>query len=116
MNYSLDRYKFYEYNDPRGRKIVSAVSTYAGRTVKGYAKCDPKDSFDLDKGKKLAAARCNQKVSRKRLDRAAEKYMEAARAADEAAVFFDKMKLYYMDSVDALDQATMEVNSLLESM
>lgn len=116
MNYSLDKYKFYEYNDAQGKKTVSAVSTYAGRTVKGYAKCDPKDSFDSNKGKKLAAARCNQKVSRKRLNRAAKKYMEAARAADEAAAFFDKMKSYYMDSVDALDQATMEVNSLLENM
>ena len=42
MNYSLDKYKFYEYNDPKGKKTVSAVSTYAGRTVKGYAKCEYK--------------------------------------------------------------------------
>lgn len=48
MNYSLDKYKFYEYNDPKGKKTVSAVSTYAGRTVKGYAKCDPRDSFNVE--------------------------------------------------------------------
>ena len=49
MNYSLDKYKFYEYNDPKGKKTVSAVSTYAGRTVKGYAKCDPRDNFNIEK-------------------------------------------------------------------
>ena len=30
---------------------IIAVSTYAGKTVKGVAKCDPRDSFD--KSKKL---------------------------------------------------------------
>lgn len=43
---------------------IIAVSTYAGKTVKGVAKCDPRDSFDKSKGEQLAIARCAAKLQR----------------------------------------------------
>ena len=46
MEYSLDRYNYYTTQN----KVI-AVSTYAGRTVKGIAKCDPRDTFSIDSGK-----------------------------------------------------------------
>ena len=49
-----------------GNKVI-AVSTYAGKTVRGIAICSPEDKFDIEFGKKLAAARCNEKVAEKRL-------------------------------------------------
>ena len=38
MKFDENKYKYYT----AGNKVI-AVSTYAGKTVKGVAKCDPKD-------------------------------------------------------------------------
>ena len=113
MKYSLDKYKFYQFKNQNGGTTISAVSTYAGRTVKGYAKCRPEDNFDVEKGKELAAARCNLKVAEKRLNNASNKYMKASRAADEAIRYFEKMKQYYIDSVDQVDEAAAELRELI---
>ena len=116
MNYSLDKYKFYEYNDPKGKKTVSAVSTYAGRTVKGYAKCDPRDGYNVDNGKKLAAARCNAKIAAKRVKRASAKYLEAQQQLAEAKRFMARMTEYYTDAVDQLDEANAAITDMMKSM
>ena len=113
MKYSLDKYKYYQFKNENGGTTVTAASTYAGRTVKGYAKCDPRDNFSIEKGKELAAARCNLKISEKRLARASKKYLEAARDANEAVAYFERMKQYYMDSVDQVDEAAAEIRELI---
>lgn len=56
-----NKYKFY-YN---GNEVI-AVSTFAGKTIKAKVKCNPEDVFDVEKGKQLAAARCNLKIAKKR--------------------------------------------------
>ena len=48
-------------------KVIS-MSTYGGQPVRGVAKCHPDDTMDVEFGKKLADARCNRKVSRRRLE------------------------------------------------
>lgn len=111
MKYSLEKYNYYQH----GNEVI-AVSTFAGRTVKGKAKCNPVDEFDIQKGKELAAARCNEKIAKKRLQRATEKYVEAAKAADEAVAWYDRMKQYYMDSIDAYDEANAELIGLAETL
>lgn len=68
-----------------GKSKVICVSHYAGKAVVGVAKCDVEnDSFDLEKGKKLAAARCDAKLMKKKLQRALSKseqrYAEAVAA------------------------------------
>ena len=113
MKYSLDKYKYYQFKNENGGTTVTAASTYAGRTVKGYAKCDPRDNFSIEKGKELAAARCNMKVANKRVARASQKYLEAAQAATEAAAYFEKMKQYYMDAVDQADEAAEELQNIV---
>lgn len=105
------RYRFYQ----TGNKVI-AVSSFAKKPVKGVAKCNPNDEFDLESGKKLAAARCNQKIAKKRLARATKEYGKAAKAADEACAWFDRMREYYMDSVDALDEANAEVVKIAEEL
>ena len=112
MKYSLDKYKFYQFKNDKGGLTVSAVSSYAGRTVKGYAKCDPRDDFDVEQGKELAAARCNVKIANKRVARASRKYLEAAQAVTEATAYFEKMKQYYMDAVDQADEAGAELQNI----
>lgn len=113
MKYSLDKYKFYQFKNENGGTTISAVSTYAGRTVKGYAKCDPRDNFNVEKGKELAAARCNLKIAEKRRDRASKKYIEASIAADKAVEYFDRMKQYFMDADDQVDEAAAELRELM---
>ena len=45
-----NKYKFYKFHiDEKGKKVV-AVTHYAGRTIKGIAKCAPVDTFDIDFG------------------------------------------------------------------
>ena len=85
-----------------------------GFTVKGYAKCDPRDEFDIEKGKKLAAARCNLKIAEKRKMRAGNKYIQASIEADQAAEYFDRMKQYFMDADDQVDEARAELEKLIE--
>jgi len=111
MKYGLDKYKFYV----SGNKVI-AVSTYAGRTVRGTAKCDPRDEFDLEFGKKLAAARCAYKIAEKRKARATEEYRKAAYEADQAAMRFRDMKQYFIDSIDQLDDVTEEIKKLVGVM
>lgn len=108
MKYDLDKYKFYV----SGNKVI-AVSTYAKKIVKGYAKCDPRDEFDLEFGKKLAAARCAYKIAEKRRKRATAEYRKAAFEADQAAMRFNEMKQYFMDSVDQLDDTIEEIKKLV---
>ena len=113
MKYSLDKYKFFIFKNEKGGTTVSAISTYAGKTVKGVAKCDPRDEFDVEKGKKLAAARCSVKIANKRVARASRKYLEAADALYTAQVKFDEMRQYYMDAVDQADEAAVELREML---
>lgn len=90
---SMDNYRFYTSNN----KVI-AVSTFAGRPVRGIAKCNPEDTFSLEDGKALAMARCNEKIAEKRLHRAQRKFAEALSAQIEAKRLYDKMKKYLEDS------------------
>ena len=116
MKYSLDKYKFYQYKDKNAKDTVAAASTYAGRTVKGYAKCDPRDQFSVKKGKELAAARCNAKIAAKRVKRASAKYLEAQQQLADARRFMARMTEYYTDAVDQLDEANAAITDMMKSM
>lgn len=116
MKYSLNKYKFFIYKDANGKDTIAAVSTYAGKTVKGYAKCDPRDTMDIEKGKKLAAARCNEKIAAKRVKRAQKKFVEAHNELMDAKRFYGRMEQYFIDANDQLKQAHEGVNSLISEM
>ena len=96
------KYKF--YND--GKNKIVAVSTYAGKTVRGVAKCDPRDNFDMTKGEDLAMARCAEKIAAKRMRRAQNELAKAEHAATLAKRRVDKMKNYLNDSAAAWKTAT----------
>lgn len=86
--FPMERYKF--FTNSKGH--VYAVSSYCGKTVKGVAKCDPKDTFDLEKGKKIAAMRCNVKICALRAKRMRKKVEEARKALIDATNFLEKME------------------------
>lgn len=93
-------YQFYRKGD-----VIIAVSTYAGKTVKGYAKCAPNDKYNEWYGKVLAAARCNEKVARKRAKRAEKKSIEAHRKLIEAFRHDNAMMNYQLESNQAYADA-----------
>lgn len=115
MKYSLDKYKFYQFKNDKGGTTIVALSTFAGRPVKGYAKCDPRDEFSIEKGKELAAARCNLKVAEKRKARATQKYREASQAWGIAQEFYDRMRQYFMDADDQVDEAKATIDELIKN-
>ena len=59
----VPKYRYYT----NGENVVVAVASYKGRTIRGVAKCSEQDEFDLETGKKLAAARCAMKIARERV-------------------------------------------------
>ena len=114
--YPIEKYRYHQTKTKDGKEKVIAISTYAGRTVRGVAICHTGDDFDLEKGKKLAAARCAVKIAEKRLDRADRKLEEAydiVRAAERHA---DKMNSYYYDAEDQLHEALDFLESVLEEI
>ena len=95
--------------------LVIAITTYAGKTVKAFAKCHSDDTFDREFGEKLAMARCNVKVAKKRAARAKRKHAEAVRILAQAKMHMSKMEDYMCDSEDALNNAYIELNKILET-
>ena len=103
------------YIDEKNKKVF-AVCHYAGRKVKAVATCAPEDTFNSAYGMALAIARCKAKVAKIKIKNAEEKYLAAAKAADEAEKYYDKMKQYYMDSVDQLEEAGVMIQKVLEDI
>ena len=95
-------YKFYQYNrlreDGTSNIRIVAVSSFAGKPVKGYADLHPKDEFDIEYGKALAAARCAEKIAAKRCKRAYNKVDEATAQFNAAMDHLQKMMQYEADA------------------
>ncbi len=101
-------YSKYNYFTDEKNKVI-AVATYAGKPVRGVAKCDPQDSFDIETGKKLAAARCNEKVAKKRQANAFKQMKAAEKAYEDAKKHYDNMVNYYNDACEAFAEATLSL-------
>ncbi len=109
--YPIEKYRFYT----NGSRVI-AVSTYAGRTVRGVATCHDGDEFSLEKGKKLAALRCAEKIAKKRIARAERKIDEAYQARIDAEDYFDKMIDYKNDALYELEAVLAAKSKMLDSL
>ena len=58
--------RYYYYIIPESR-IVKCVSTYGKKPFVGIAKCDEKDTFDENIGKRIARVKCDNKINRRRI-------------------------------------------------
>ncbi len=110
-NFPLSKYKFYF----AGNKII-AVSTYAGKLVRGVSICHPEDNFNKNIGMELAAARCNEKVANKRYARAQAQYIKACKARDAAIAHVDAMKEYMNDSFVAMNEAAQSCDNIIKEI
>jgi len=106
-------YRYY-FNDDK--KTVYCVSTYAGKVVKGKASCAEEDEYVAYNGAELAKARCDVKVSEKRLKNANKKYEEAEIAFENAKKRLDKMKSYVKNSKVELAENKKILNKIIKSM
>lgn len=110
-------YKFYEYNHLRADGTTSlriaAVSSFAGKPVKGYADCHPNDEFDREYGYALAAARCAEKIAAKRMKRAYSKVDEAKAQVNAALAHLEKMMRYESDAEANYNIASYELAEIL---
>lgn len=111
MSFPIEKYRFYVTKN----KVV-AVSTYGGKNVRGVAKCAPEDAFSVEKGKELAAARCNARVAAKRRARATKEYARAIAELTKAERMADKMRDYSIDAVNADIEARQRIENILKTM
>ena len=102
-------YKFVYY-----KNIVFALSSFGGKTVKGTAKCDPNDAYSREYGEKLAQARCNTKVSKKRVKWATLKLAQAKKDLARAQVRVGKMEDYVADALQMEMNAKTEEEAILK--
>ena len=110
-------YKFYQYNRQRADGTTNvrivAVSSFAGKPVKGYADLHPHDEFDLEYGQALAAARCAEKIAAKRCKRAYTKVDEAKEQVAAAMAHLEKMMKYEADAEANYNIASYELAEIL---
>lgn len=104
----MNRYQYYFTKN----KVI-CISHYAGRTVRGVAKCAPNDEFNEEFGKTLARLRCDVKVAELRYKRADALLTEADRQFDEVDALLAKREDYFQDSESALDDACDALNDFL---
>jgi hypothetical protein len=95
----------YKYKIDEEKRTVVAMSTFAGKVITGVARCDPRDEFIINDGKKLAAARCSVKIAEKRVKRAELCYAIAEEAMKYWSDRLAKMKRYKDDSITACEAA-----------
>lgn len=96
-------------DDPNQPTKVIVLSKYAGKDVRGIAKCSPNDKFDLKTGETLAKLRCDEKVAWKRVKRAQRKVAEAAEELRVASEFYEDMNSY-------LDRSINEYNEVIDAL
>lgn len=87
---------YYFYESPTNRSII-CTTYYKGKIIKGIAKCDPNDDFDLETGRRLAYLRCKKKFLKRKYARAIETYSEAYSAFIKAEKYKDKTADFLID-------------------
>ena len=108
----MERTFKYKYVIDEEKRTIVALSTFAGRPVRGVARCAPNDTWDVEAGKKLAEARCAIKIAHKRLQRAEDMVTgskEGLRYFTEQVAKYEK---YEMDAIEGVKIATAELKKL----
>ena len=106
------RYKYFT----NGKNKCVVISSFAGKSIRCEAKCNPMDEFSVEKGYALAKARVDAEVAKRRMQRAAQKRHEAYVNAREALNRQSKMNRYYNDAEIAESKAIVNLNRILNDM
>lgn len=117
MRYPVEKYNIvvHQNKDYKTTEII-AMSTYAGQVVKGKAICHTNDTYDEEKGKKLAIARCAEKIARKRQARSARLLKKANEQFKMAQKYVDDMAKYNADACAEVVEAQTDLQNILANM
>ena len=83
--------KYYNFHSD-GKSKVICTAEFAGKKFRGVAKCSPNDTFDLEKGKAIAFARCQLKFAAYKRDLMIKQKDEMAENLARAIVNYNKSK------------------------
>lgn len=108
-------YKFILDDEENPTKVI-VLTKYAGRPVRGIAKCSPNDTFNETTGRDLAQLRCDIKVAKLRMKRAQKKYAEAAEAWRCMDEHLADMEDYYFNSRAEYENLLAEEKEMLERL
>lgn len=117
MRYPVEKYNIviHQHKDYKTTEII-AYSTYAGKVVKGNAIVHENDTYDEEKGKKLAIARCAEKIARKRQARSARLLKKAHDQLKMAQKYVDDMAQYNADACAEVAEAQTDLQKILAKM
>jgi hypothetical protein len=117
MRYPVEKYNIvvHQHKDYKTTEII-AYSTYAGKVVKGNAIVHENDTYDEEKGKKLAIARCAEKIARKRQARSARLLKKAHDQLKMAQKYVDDMAQYNADACAEVTEAQTDLQKILAKM
>lgn len=107
----MSRYEYYVNNK---KQEVYCVTKYENETVKGVAKCSPEDKFDLEKGKRLAKARCVKKFYNKKLNHARNTLTFFRELQDEITCLLAAAENDFDSVYDRYEDAVATVDEILE--
>ena len=93
--FPVEKYHYFTNN----KNLVIAEQTYAGKKYRAKAVCADEDKFDLEEGKKLAAARCNAIITGKRYEAALEKITFLRNIEAKLKKEIEDCEKYYDDSM-----------------
>lgn len=105
----------YQIDTSQDEKIV-AMSSFAGIPVKGIAKCDPNDVYDMEKGIKLAIRRCDEKIAVKKMARGQQKLAAAEKEFEAAKERLEMMQQYADDAEINLVKTSKELADYLNTL
>lgn len=117
MRYPVEKYNIvvHQHKDYKTTEII-AYSTYAGKVVKGNAIVHENDTYNEEKGKKLAIARCAEKIARKRQARSARLLKKAHDQLKMAQKYVDDMAQYNADACAEVAEAQTDLQKILAKM
>lgn len=107
------KFKYYPAEGADGRKRVIAVTRFADKTVRGVAICSSNDTFDYEKGKEIARARCLVKLANKRYEKAKEKRMDFFKLKTEVDVTWQNLNSKLAKTHADVEYAQGELDKIL---
>ena len=97
-------YNYVKYVDKNtGANVTICVSHFAGKPVRGVARCNPTDKYDEQYGEELARLRCDEKIAMKKINNARNKYNAVVDKMSELTNYMEKYLNYHRDSVNMLN-------------
>ena len=95
---------------------VYCITYYAGKTIRGIAKCDPEDNFNIEDGMLLAKARCDYKLAKKRVTVKGKRVNLAVEEFERANTHMENAIAYYKEATDAEEKAKHNLEQIIAKL